>query len=170
MLDLQQTDAVIFDRDGVLIEDFGFVNRPDQVRWIDGALVLLRELKEHSVLAMVATNQSGVARGYFGVEAVEEIHLRLARDAVAAGGKIDAFEYCPHLPSGIIAPYNIECECRKPKPGMIRKLLARFGLRPERVILIGDRERDVEAALAAGVTGHYFAGGSLLDFCRNALK
>jgi D-glycero-D-manno-heptose 1,7-bisphosphate phosphatase len=170
MLDLQRMDAVIFDRDGVLIEDLGFVHRPDQVRWIDGALVLLRELKEQGVLAMVATNQSGVARGYFGVDAVEQIHLRLARDAEAAGGKIEAFEYCPHLPNGVIAPYNIECECRKPKPGMIHKLLARFGLNPEKVILIGDRERDVEAALAAGVVGHYFPGGSLLDFCRSAFK
>lgn len=170
MLDLQRMDAVIFDRDGVLIEDLGFVHRPDQVRWIDGALVLLRELQRRGVLAMVATNQSGVARGYFGVDAVEEIHLRLARDAEAAGGKIEAFEYCPHLPNGIIAPYNIECECRKPKPGMIHKLLARFGLNPEKVILIGDRERDVEAALAAGVVGHYFSGGSLLDFFRSAFK
>jgi len=170
MLDLQRMDAVIFDRDGVLIEDLGFVHRPDQVRWVDGALGLLRELKKQGILALVATNQSGVARGYFGVDAVEETHLRLASDAEVAGGKIEAFEYCPHLPDGIIPPYNIECACRKPKPGMIHKLLAQFRLDPEKVVLIGDRERDVEAALAAGVAGLYFPGGNLLDFCRSALK
>lgn len=170
MLDLQRIDAVIFDRDGVLIEDLGFVHRPDQVRWIDGALGLLRELRAQGVLTMVATNQSGVARGYFGVDAVEETHRGLARDADVSGGKIEAFEYCPHLPNGIIAPYNIECECRKPKPGMIHKLLAQFGLNPQKVVLIGDRERDVEAARAAGVAGLYFPGGNLFDFWRSTFK
>jgi D-glycero-D-manno-heptose 1,7-bisphosphate phosphatase len=159
------TQAVIFDRDGVLIENFGFVHRLEQTQWVDGALELLGVLRERSVLALVATNQSGVARGYFGLDDVNVIHTRLTNDAAAVGGEIAAFEVCPHLPSGIVPPYNVVCECRKPKPGMLIKLVSRFGLDPSKVLFVGDQETDLQAARAAGVMGAQFKGGNLMNFC-----
>ena len=160
-----ETQAVIFDRDGVLIENLGFVHRLEQIHWVDGALELLRMLRSRGVLSLVATNQSGVARGYFGLDDVNLIHARLARDAAAVGGEIAAFEVCPHLPSGIVPPYNVRCDCRKPKPGMLVKLVHRFGLDPSKVTFVGDQETDLQAARAAGVMGAQFKGGNLRSFC-----
>jgi D-glycero-D-manno-heptose 1,7-bisphosphate phosphatase len=160
-----ETQAVIFDRDGVLIQNLGFVHRLEQIHWVDGALELLRVLRERSVLALVATNQSGVARGYFGLDDVNLIHARLASDAAAKGGEIAAFEVCPHLASGSVPPYNVACECRKPKPGMLISLVHRFGLDPGKVTFVGDQETDLQAAKAAGVMGAQFKGGNLSRFC-----
>ena len=156
--------AVIFDRDGVLIKDVGFPYRLDQLQWIDGALALLRELRTAKVMVFVATNQSGVARGMFGISDVEKFNAEMCAQARAAGGLITKIEYCPHLPSGTNAPFNIDCSCRKPKPGMLFSLLRCFNLHPDETLMIGDRESDVVAAAAAGISGARFPGGNLQAF------
>lgn len=158
--------AIIFDRDGVLIHDTGFPHRPDQVIWTDGALSLLRTLKSQSVLSLVATNQSGVARGFFTLDTVLLFHEALRRDAQAAGGDLDGIELCPHLPEGSVAPFNVVCNCRKPAAGMVLRLLTRFSLAPHEVLMVGDRESDVQAAEAAGVVGYLFRGGNLESFVK----
>jgi len=156
--------AVIFDRDGVLIRDVGFPHRLDQLQWTDGALDLLRELRSRKVTVLVASNQSGVARGLFSTADVDNFNEHLSAQARAAGGQIDHFEYCPHLPTGTQAPFNTDCLCRKPKPGMLHALIKRFSLDTNETVLIGDRDSDMLAASAVGVRGWLFTGGDLNRF------
>ena len=83
-----------------------------------------------------------------------------------SGGEISAFYYCPPLPGAAVKRYDVDCDCRKPKPGMILQALADFDVRPGNAFLIGDSLRDVEAAETAGVKGFLYTGGSVLDLAR----
>ena len=161
--------AVIFDRDGVLIQDTGFPYRPEDLIWSEGALDLLFWLKQREILSLVATNQSGVARGFFPITAVGDFHDLMRSQASEAGGTLAQIAFCPHLESGSVAPFNIACGCRKPKPGMLISLLHEFRLRCDEVIMIGDRQTDLEAAQAAGIAGFLFPGGNLHDFVRGLI-
>jgi D-glycero-D-manno-heptose 1,7-bisphosphate phosphatase len=161
--------AVIFDRDGVLIRDTGFPHLPEHLIWTDGALSLLAWLKNRGTLALVATNQSGVARGYFPLAAVEQFHERMSSQVEFAGGRLDRIAFCPHLESGVVPTFNVSCSCRKPKPGLLLSLLQEFRLQPHEAIMIGDRQSDLQAASAAGVRGHLFESGNLDQFVRPLL-
>jgi len=154
---------VIFDRDGVLNEDIGYAYRPDQICWVEGAMAAVKAVNEAGLFAFVATNQSGVARGYYTEFDVQVLHDWMnAQLARVAGARIDAFVYSPFHPEAAVAAYRKESVCRKPKPGMILELLARFPVDPARTLLIGDKESDLAAARAAGVQGLLFEGGSVL--------
>lgn len=156
--------AVIFDRDGVLNRDVGYACRAEQIEWIEDAVEAVRAVNAAGLLAFVATNQSGVARGYYTEADVQALHGWMAEQFAAAGARIDAFAYCPHHPEAPLATYRADCDSRKPGPGMIRRLLADHGVDPARALMIGDQPRDVEAAVAAGIEGVLFTGGSLLSF------
>ena len=158
--------AVIFDRDGVLIKDSGFPYLPEHLLWTEGALSLLAWLKIRGILAFVATNQSGVARGFFPISAVESFHSLMSSHVESAGGKLERIVYCPHLQSGVVPPFNVSCDCRKPKPGLLISLLDEFRLRPNETILVGDRQSDLEAASAVGITSYLFRSGNLEQFVR----
>jgi len=161
---------VIFDRDGTLIQDTGYPHNPNQLAWMAGSLATLRFLNELGVKTAVATNQSGVARGFFGLEAVDRFHSYMDEQIRSAGGSVAAYAVCPHLPEGTREGYAIECECRKPKPGLVNRLLSELSVAPECAILIGDRERDVVAGQAAGVESFLFDGTDLEMFTRAAIK
>jgi histidinol-phosphate phosphatase family protein len=161
--------AVIFDRDGVLIEDTGYPHRAEHLRWMPGALEALRWLRERGILALIATNQSGVARGYFSEKDVEAFHLLMQQQIVANGGRIEAFAVCPHLPDAVMSQYRLDCGCRKPRPGLVQALLQRFALDPATALMIGDRDRDVQAGEAAGVRSFLYPGGDLLGFVQDAI-
>ena len=161
---MRRIRAVIFDRDGVLIRDTGFPHLPEHLIWTDGALSLLAWLKKQDTLALVATNQSGVARGYFPLATVELFHELMSSEVGLAGGRLDRIAFCPHLESGAVPPFNVSCSCRKPKPGLVLSLLQEFRLQPHEAIMIGDRQSDLQAASAAGVRGHLFEGGNLNQF------
>jgi len=114
---------VIFDRDGTLIEDTGFPIDPGKIRWQKGALEVIAWLRSQGVIVTVATNQSGVARGYFTLGQVHVFHAAMDATIQAEGGLVDAYAICPHLVDGVVAEYAIDCDCRKPKPGLINQLL-----------------------------------------------
>jgi len=114
---------VIFDRDGTLIEDTGFPIDPIKIRWFEGALEVITCLRSQGVLVAVATNQSGVARGYFTLGQVHVFHAAMDATIQAEGGRVDAYAICPHLIDGAVAEYAVDCDCRKPKPGLINQLL-----------------------------------------------
>ncbi len=158
--------AVIFDRDGVLNVDIGFAHKPEQIVWIEGAAEAVRAVNEAGLYALVATNQSGIARGLYGEAEVEALHAWMQAQLAELGARIDAFAFCPHHPDGTVAAYASECDRRKPGPGMVRDLLARFAVDPAHALMIGDRPTDVQAAQAAGVRGVLFKGGSLLETLR----
>jgi len=157
--------AVIFDRDGVLNIDHGYVGQVDRLEWIDGAKTALRRLNEAGVKVLVATNQSGVARGYFDEAAVDAVHRAMQADLAALGARIDAFYVCPfHEDAANPAYAHPNHPDRKPNPGMVLKALADWRLDPARVILIGDKDSDMEAAAGGGVAGALFPGGNLERF------
>ena len=158
--------AVFLDRDGVLNEDLGYVHCADQVRWIDGAREAVRWLNDAGYYVFVVTNQAGVARGYYDEDAVVRLHEWMNDELRPAGAHIDAFEYAPHHPDGTVERYRLVSDLRKPGPGMIRKLMVEWPTDTAQSLLIGDRQTDIEAAAAAGIRGHLFAGGNLLEFVR----
>jgi D-glycero-D-manno-heptose 1,7-bisphosphate phosphatase len=161
--------AIFFDRDGVLNEDDGYVYEIAKLKWIDGAREAVKAANDAGYLVFVVTNQSGVARGFFDEQHVQALHEWMAADLAKIGARVDAFEYCPYHPDAVIERYRGASPRRKPAPGMITDLLARFPVDLGRSILIGDKPTDMEAAQAAGVRGILFSGGNLAQLVRSAL-
>ena len=159
--------AVIFDRDGVLNVDHGYVGDPDRMEWVEGARRAIRRLNESGVTVIVATNQSGVARGLFDLAAVETVHAVMQADLAVDGARIDAFYVCPFHPEAKTAAFAHEDHPdRKPNPGMILRAIEEWGLDASRCLMVGDKESDMEAARRAGIAGVLFTGASLDDFLR----
>lgn len=161
--------AVFFDRDGVLNVDVAYLYKISDLRWIEGARETVAYLTKLGYKIFVVTNQSGIARGYYTVAQMQELHEYMLREIAACGGKIDKIYYCPHHKEGKIAEFTCDCQCRKPKPGMIEQAFAEYSLDKENSFLIGDGARDVEAAEAAGIRGYLFTGGNLLEFVKGII-
>lgn len=142
--------AIFLDRDGVIIEDTHYLASPAQVRLIPGAADAIAALNRAGWPVVVVTNQSGVARGLFPVEAVEAVHAHLTEQLEGYGARIEAYYYCPHFPTADVEVYRVECACRKPKPGMLLRAAEELDLDPDRSWMIGDRASDLEAGAAAG--------------------
>lgn len=156
--------AAFLDRDGVIIHDLGYVHRRDQLRLIDGAADAIGRLNRAGYLVIVATNQSGVARGYFEASAVEDVHAHL-RDVLAArGARIDAIYWCPFHPEAVVERYRVDHVDRKPRPGMLLRAFADWPIDRSASFMIGDKPSDMEAAAAAGVAGRLFERGDLNAF------
>ena len=157
--------AVIFDRDGVLNVDHGYVGQMERLEWIPGARRAVARLTAAGVKVIVATNQSGVGRGYFDMAAVDALHDAMRAALAAEGGRLDAIYVCPFHEDAVSAEYRIaDHPDRKPNPGMVLEALADFGLDADRVVLVGDKGSDLEAARRASVRGLLFEGGDLERF------
>jgi D-glycero-D-manno-heptose 1,7-bisphosphate phosphatase len=166
----QRRRAVIFDRDGVLNVDHGYVYEVEKLEWMPGARRAVRRCNEAGVLALVATNQSGIGRGYYDEAAMHALHEQMKADLAAEGAHLDAIYYCPFHPDAADeALRHPDHPDRKPNPGMVLRALADFGLDPANVILIGDKTSDMQAARRAGVEGHLFEGGDLDSFLKERL-
>jgi D-glycero-D-manno-heptose 1,7-bisphosphate phosphatase len=149
--------GAFFDRDGVLNQDGGYVYRAEDWHWQVGAIEALELCREQGYAVIVVTNQSGVGRGFYTDEDVTALH----RDKLS--GLVDAVYYCPHSPDD-------DCECRKPRPGMIESAIRDLGLDRARSFLIGDNDTDLLAAEAAHIPGYLYRGGNLLTMVRGILK
>jgi len=139
--------AILLDRDGVINFDSpDYILAPEQWHPIPGSLEAIARLHKAGILVGIVSNQSGLGRGMMNQQIFNEIHAKMMLGIEQAGGFISHVAYCPHGP-------DEQCACRKPKPGMVMDSLAAMELsdKPERVLLIGDSIRDVEAAFAAGV-------------------
>ena len=158
--------AAFLDRDGVLNHDDNYVHRPDQVRWIEDAAAAVRWLNDAGYYVFVVTNQAGVARGYYGEAEVQALHGWMQAELHRAGAHVDAFEYCPFHPEGSVEAYRRVSDLRKPGPGMLLKIRETWDIDAGRSFMVGDRDIDMQAAQAAGLPGHLFRGGNLLEFVR----
>src|SRR3954468_14599022 len=135
---------VILDRDGTINHDSDhYIKSPAEWRPIAGSLEAIARLTQAGYRVVVATNQSGIARGLFDTATLISIHEMLQRAAAQVGGRIDAFFFCPHAADSA-------CECRKPKPGMLREIARRFNVSLSDSYMVGDAQRDLDAAAAAG--------------------
>jgi D-glycero-D-manno-heptose 1,7-bisphosphate phosphatase len=141
--------AVFVDKDGTLIEDLPYNVDPGRIRLAPGALAGIAELGRAGLPLVVVTNQSGVARGYFEAADLEPVHRHLADIVASAGAELAGFYFCPHLPEGV-NEFAIECDCRKPLPGLVRRAAAELDLDLARSWFIGDAWMDVVAGRAAG--------------------
>jgi len=149
MTEFAMKRAVFFDRDGTLIDEVGYLRTAGQVRLKPGAADAVRRVKEAGLLAVVVTNQSGVARGLITTGDVERANERLQELLARQGARIDAFYYCPHLPTGTVPAYAKECECRKPKPGLLHRAAQDLDIDLTESFMVGDAARDLEAGRSA---------------------
>ncbi|MBO4779944.1 MAG: HAD family hydrolase [Selenomonadaceae bacterium] len=154
--------AIFFDRDGTLNEEVGYLWQVEKFKWIDGAREAIKFCNERGLLAIVVTNQSGIARGFYTAREVDILHDFMQQSLSKIGAHIDAFYYCPHHPEGTVKEFGIACDCRKPKAGLILRACKELDIAPAQSFLIGDAERDIAAAKAAGLqAGILFKGGNL---------
>jgi len=145
--------SVFLDRDGVITEDPPhYAHRIDQMVLISGSAEAIRLLNEHGFKVIVITNQSGVAKGMYREEDIIVFHNEMQRQLNEKGAHIDAFYYCPHHPDAVVPEYRLDCECRKPKSGMIMQALQDFPIDLASSYLIGDKWSDVEAGKSVGCT------------------
>ncbi|HPY76478.1 MAG TPA: HAD family hydrolase [Anaerohalosphaeraceae bacterium] len=142
--------AIFLDRDDTLIEDPGYINHPSQVRLLPGAAGALIQLKKMGYLLVVASNQSGVARGIVTEETLEQIHHQLKKLLADEGAALDAVYYCPFHPDGVIPRYRMDSDQRKPNPGMLLKAAEDLNIDLSKSWMIGDSYRDVAAGAKAG--------------------
>jgi len=143
--------AAFLDRDGTIIEDPGYLGDPEKIQFIPGAIDALRALQGAGYRLVLVTNQAGVARGLITEADVRKVNDRLTVLLGQAGVRLDGIYYCPHHPEYGSPEYRRDCECRKPKPGMIRQAIQDFGLEASRSVVIGDHFSD--AALAQAFPG-----------------
>ena len=150
--------AVFVDRDGTLIEERGYLERLADLSIFPWTGDAVRLLNHAGFAVVVITNQSGVARGMFDEQFVQDAHAAIDRRIAPA--RVDGYFYCPHLPDARIERYRAACDCRKPQPGLIQRACREMALDPTRSFMVGDRWLDVECGRAAGVrpllvrTGH----------------
>lgn len=150
--------AAFLDRDGVVNLDRGYVFREADFEFVPGTLDAARALKDLGLALVVVTNQSGIARGYYGVDQYEALTEWMRDQFAAAGAPLDGVYYCPHHPSEGAPPYLQDCRCRKPGPGMLLNAASDLGLDLRRSVLFGDKVSDLQAALSAGVPHRVLLG------------
>ncbi len=137
---------IILDRDGVINEDSDeYIKSPDEFIPIPGSLEAIARLNHAGYLVVVATNQSGIARGYFSMDTLTQIHDKLKRLLSAYGGRIDGIFFCPHSPED-------QCHCRKPRPGLYEEIAQRLKTDLSGVPAVGDSLRDLQAAQQVGAS------------------
>nr|WP_255663162.1 HAD-IIIA family hydrolase [Komagataeibacter sp. FNDCR2] len=160
---LLRRGAVIFDRDGVLNHDIAYAHRPDQIQWIDDAIAAVKHVNDAGLLALIATNQAGVAHGYYSEADVHSLHQWMIQQLHNGGANIDGIAYCPYHPAGAVEAYRRVSPMRKPAPGMLLQLMKDYNVDRARTVMIGNADSDMAAAASAGIKGIFFTGGSLLD-------
>jgi len=153
--------AVFLDRDGVITQDPPhYAHKLSQLKLIPGSSKAISLLNKMGFLVIVVSNQSGVAKGYYKEEDVKIFNDAMERELNEGGALIDAIYYCPHHPESKIDLYRMECDCRKPEPGMLKQAQKDMDLDLKKSIMIGDKNSDIEAGKKVGcktimvLTGH----------------
>jgi D-glycero-D-manno-heptose 1,7-bisphosphate phosphatase len=151
--------AVFIDRDGTISEEVGYVNHPSRFRVFPYAADAVKLLNNNDWLVVVITNQAGVARGYFSEDVILAVHDQLKSELAADGAKLDAIYYCAHHPTVGEPPYRLECDCRKPKPGLIHRAAKDFSIDLDQSWMVGDRYSDIALAHNAGLKSAFVLSG-----------
>jgi D-glycero-D-manno-heptose 1,7-bisphosphate phosphatase len=151
--------AVFIDRDGTISEEVGYVNHPSRFRLFPFSTAAIKLLNDSGWLAILITNQAGVARGYFSEDVITSVHDRLRSDLEGGSARLDAIYYCAHHPTVGEPPYRFGCDCRKPKPGLIERAAQDLEIDLQASWMVGDRYGDVELARNAGLHAAFVLSG-----------
>ncbi len=151
--------AVFIDRDGTISEEVGYVNHPTRYRVFPYAAQAIKTLNDAGWLAILVTNQAGVARGYFSEDLITMVHDQLRQELLSGGARLNAIYYCPHHPSVGAPPYRLDCDCRKPRPGLIQRAAHEFDIDLAQSWMVGDRYGDMELARNAGLRSAFVLSG-----------
>jgi D,D-heptose 1,7-bisphosphate phosphatase len=155
--------GILLDRDGTIIVDHGYVGRVDQVDFIDGAAEAIAGFNRAGLPVAVVTNQAGVARGYYGLSDVHQVHQYMAGQLAALGARIDLFLFCPYHPDGVVEGFARTSDDRKPRPGLARAAAAALNLDLTASWVVGDRPEDVGLAEAVGASAVYLGSESIVQ-------
>jgi D-glycero-D-manno-heptose 1,7-bisphosphate phosphatase len=161
--------GIFLDRDGTINDEVDFLTNPDELHLIDGSAEAIAEANKLGCKVVVITNQSGVARGFLTEQRLKSIHEALETSLQRHNARVDAIYYCPHHPTLGNAPYRKDCDCRKPKTGMLDRAAKKFGIDLKESFVIGDRLLDMQTAQAAGATSILVLTGygrEELELCR----
>jgi D-glycero-D-manno-heptose 1,7-bisphosphate phosphatase len=142
--------AVFLDRDGTVVVERGYITVPEMIELIPGAAAAIIRLREGGWKVFVVTNQGCVAKGMITEEELGMIHFRMVSMLGAEGAELDGIYTCPHHPEGVVPELAVECDCRKPRPGLLERAASEHGLDLARCVMIGDSLRDLQAGVAAG--------------------
>lgn len=168
---LNKQKAVFLDRDGTINQYRGFITQPDELELIEGTPEAIRKINNSGYLAIVVSNQPVIARGDCSEEELCRIHNKMETDLGKQGAYIDALYYCPHHPDkgfeGERAEFKVECNCRKPKAGMLLQAAKEYNIDLSQSYMVGDSYRDVEAGLTAGCTPIYIGETDSEHACIN---
>ncbi|MEW4565936.1 D-glycero-beta-D-manno-heptose 1,7-bisphosphate 7-phosphatase [Bremerella sp. JC770] len=145
--------AVFLDRDGTINEEVKYLGSPHQLRIIPGAAEAIARLNKAGIPVIVVTNQSGIARGYYTEDDVQDVHNYMDKLLADHGASVNAYYYCPHHPDAIVKKYAVDCECRKPRIGMLSAAAAQENVSLSQAYLVGDKRSDLRAAVNAGARG-----------------
>jgi D-glycero-D-manno-heptose 1,7-bisphosphate phosphatase len=145
--------AAFLDRDGVINHERHYLYRPEHFEFIEGVFDACRHLQALGYRLIVVTNQSGIARGLYTEVQFQALSVWMCAQFAAQQVRIDAVYHCPHLhmPDAPVSAYNTQCQCRKPRPGMLQRAIRDFSLDPAQCLMVGDKGVDMQAAAAAGV-------------------
>ena len=155
--------AVFLDRDGTIIEDPGYLSRPEQVRFLPGAIEGLKKMQEAGYLLVIITNQSGIARGYFTEDDLKKVHDYLTEQLNGQGINLTGIYYCPHHPEKGYPPYVKKCRCRKPGSALLERAAEELKIDLAASWMIGDKASDVLAGKRAGCRTVLIAGQAAAD-------
>lgn len=143
--------AIFLDRDGTINEEINYLYKTRDFNFISGAIDAIKIFQKLGYIILVITNQAGVARGYYKEADIKGLHHYIDKLLKKENIYIDAYYYCPHHPEGTIEKYKKECNCRKPKIGMIEQAVKDFNIDLHKSIIVGDKEIDVKTGKNAGI-------------------
>ena len=156
---MNRVKAVFLDRDGTINYERNYVHKIEDFELIPGTLEALRLLTEHNIKIYIITNQAGIARGYFTEEQFHDLTRYMLSRFDEIDCKIEKVLFCPHHPDGTIPEYTRKCQCRKPGTILIEEVMEREKFKADEIVLVGDRDSDIEAGLRLGITTYLVLTG-----------
>jgi len=154
--------AFLFDRDGTLNEDDGYTHKVKDLVWKPGAIELIKKLNDLNHLVFVVTNQAGIAKGKFLEKDMHDFHNGMQNELNIKGAHIDKFYHCPFHKDGIIEKYKLDSVDRKPNTGMLERIASEWDLKKNNIVMIGDRDTDIECARKFGIKNYLYNGSDNL--------
>ena len=154
--------AFLFDRDGTLNEDDGYTHKVKDLVWKPGAIELIKKLNDLNHLVFVVTNQAGIAKGKFLEKDMYDFHNYMQNELNIKGAHIDKFYHCPFHKDGIIEKYKLDSVDRKPNTGMLERIVSEWDLKKNNIVMIGDRDTDIECARKFGIKNYLYNGSDNL--------